>query len=941
MTVANNPIFIEEVPGNGNDVRRGSTIKRTVNVKNIGDIKADVDIWISATDNKSDPLLRWCTFSEKNPLTINAKESKQITFSFEIPQPAIPDIYNYEILVEAASQYPGKIFRRPQQIRILPSDHDAEFGNEPSYNIQPFTTVANPLLLQAGEKVELKITVENHSKRVDRYYLNCAELNHEWYTISYPESNLNLPGLIKESDGLELNPGNAGEITLTFHPPQYTPAGNYFPTVNLVSSNTEDLVLLDVVYLQILPDYRLSLELIPLERKVPLEDGEFTLEIINHGNVQRVINIFVDEIEEIFSYHLETEEVELAPGQQQTVLLKAKPKKWWRRNFWKKDLKFNFDIGIENTPTATGEFIDLPLPKELPQGTLIWQPRPAWLLWLICLLCLGAITSVGIFLLLRYINSQKPSPQIVNVKTTLKEYQEYKEKDIPVEFSIKHPEQVEKFALVRLQGNEEVDRKNFSISDKIKDQIKDQINKSFSLENAVCKVSNETEKIANSQNNNTSYLTTGSFIKLPSYPSKPATTSNQNIQKINNLKCHVKMPNNQKAGTYTIKLEVFSKQNPQQVTSTQITDSFIVKPPILPIISGLSSTYTTYQEVNTELLQTQTLDNSLINSATSQNISQLPPVLKSPPILLNWQINNFNKIKELKLIGLLDDGSIGSTETNYLIINNNLPINLSQFCSVIKNNLVCNNVPTNAIQPGNYTFKLTVISQTGEKKSEIFKETTKIKILPKPPTPPIPPTPVNILSFTVNGQNVAEKPSFICELSENKVPNELSVAWQVQEGEDITVELSPFGTVSQKQDSLLVAVSQKPSNYLLTLKIKNKAGEQKTQGVIIETVEGPLTSLSKLPSCISKTPKTTPQTTPAKTPPQSTPAPTPTASPIPTATATPTPTATPLPTTSPTPTASPTPTTSPAVIISPVPTASPAVIISPVPTTSPTPIENK
>ncbi|MBD2692094.1 hypothetical protein [Anabaena catenula] len=927
MTVANNPIFIEEIPGNSNDIRRGSTIKRTIIIKNIGDIKADVDIWIAATDNNSDPLLRWCTFSEKNPLTINAKESKQITFNFQIPQQAIPNIYNYEILVEAASQYPGKIFRRPQQLRILPSNQDAEFGNEPVYSIQPVTASANPLPLQAGEKLELKIKVENRSKRVDRYYLNCAELVKEWYTVSYPESSLNLPGLVKETDGLELNPGNAGEITLILHPPQYTPAGNYFPTINLVSSNTEDLVLLDVVYLQILPDDRLSLELLPLERKVPLEAGEFELEIINHGNIRRELSIFVNELEEIFSYQLEPPEVQLAPGELQTVFLKAKPKKWWRRNLWKKDLTFNFDIELENTPSQTGEIPDLALPKQLPQGTLVWEPRPAWLLWLICLLCLGAITSIGIFFLLKYLNSQKPSPEVVKLATEAKEYQEYKEKDIPVNLEIKHPEQVSKIALVRIQGNVEVDRKNLLLE-------LDKTTKQFKIENSDCKT-NHQSSTTNRPKSNTS-LISGMGLKLPF--TEPSTAPKSNI---NVLNCEIKIPNNQKAGTYTFKVEVFPKNNLQQIASTQITDSFIIKPSILPIITELSSTYSTYQEVNTELPK------ALGISASAPNISELPTVLKSPPILLNWQISNFDKIKQIKLIGLADDGSIGSPETSYLVSKNSLPNELSKYCFLAKNNLICRNIATNVIQPGNYTFRVTAIPNIGEGNPEIIKETAKIKILPKPPTPPpppIPPTPVNILSFTVNGKSAATTPSFICELSEDKVPNEISVGWQVQEGEDIKVELLPFGNVNRQQDSLLVAVSQRPSTYLLTLKVTNKAGEQKTQGVMIETVEGPLTSLSKLSSCVNKTAKKTP----AKV---SSPSPTisPTLKPTPKAlpTSLPTETISPIPTPSPTisptpkPIPTPSPTSSPAVTISPIPTPSPtpspAVTISPIPT----PVEDK
>lgn len=63
MQIANNPLFIEDLSPEANQIARGSTAKRHIIVKNLGDKKADIDIWIAATDEKSEALLRWCTFS--------------------------------------------------------------------------------------------------------------------------------------------------------------------------------------------------------------------------------------------------------------------------------------------------------------------------------------------------------------------------------------------------------------------------------------------------------------------------------------------------------------------------------------------------------------------------------------------------------------------------------------------------------------------------------------------------------------------------------------------------------------------------------------------------------------------------------------------------------------------------------------------------------------
>ncbi|BAZ50294.1 hypothetical protein NIES4103_29100 [Nostoc sp. NIES-4103] len=918
MNVTTNPIFIEDIPGNNNEVRRGSTAKRTIIVKNLGDRTADVDIWIAATDNKSDPILQWCTFSEKNPLSIDSKDSRQIILNFRVPQQAIPDLYNYEVLVEAAAQYPGKIFRRPQQLRVLPSNQDLEFGSEPAYTIQPFSNSAKPLLLKVGEKLEVKVHVENRSKRVDRYYLNCAELARDWYTIRYPESSFNLPGLVKETDGLELNPGNSGEITLVLHPPQYTPAGNYFPTINLVSSNTEELVMLDVVYLQILPDEQINLELRPLERKIPSEPAEFELELTNQGNIWRELIINARDRDQLFIYDLEPDQINLSPGEKQKVTLKAKPKKWWRRHFWGEGLTFNFGVEIENAPSETGEILNTGLPKTLPEGTIIWEPRPAWILWLLALLSLGAIATIATILWLKYIESQKPSPQVIKIQTKTQEYEEGDNQNIPLNWQIENYQQAQKLTLIRLQNNAEVERKNFILPKNISQQ--------FPIDNGKCEVVPNPNSVGTEKHQQNQFWFS---VNLFNFTSRNTNNTNS-VPAQNVLNCQTTIPNNQPAGNYTFKLEVFSAQNTQQAVSNQITDSITIKPPILPKIIDFTSPYTAYQETN--LLSSQPVN----TDTKSTNETKLPNNLAKTPILLNWQINHPEHIKELRLVGLMDDGTIGSPEKIYSINNQRLPRELRSYCTLTTKNLLCQNVPTDAKQAGNYSFQLTVIPSIKKEIPEISKSTAKVKILPIPPIPPAPPppaTPVNILGFTVNGQDITTKPKFICELSEDKIPNEISLAWQVQDGEDIKVELLPFGDVSKPTGTLPLPLNLRPSSQIITLKITNKAGEQKTQSVVIETVEGPLTSLSKLPSCVN----TSQQTIPLRTSPSPKPTTSPTISPTPSVTPSPTPTASPTPSATPSPTPSVTPSPTPSATPSVTPSPTPSVMPSPTPTPSPIP----
>lgn len=812
MQIVSNPLFIEDLAGNSNEIKRGSIGQRRIRVKNLGERIAEVDIWITATDNKSEPLLRWCTFSEQNPLKIDAKSFKEVTLDFQLPLSATPELYNYEILVEAATQYPGKIFRRPLQLRVLPSDQDAEWGNEPELTIiQPITNSANPLPLQAGEQLEVKIKVENRSKRVDRFYLSCPELAKEWYSVRYPEIGLDVPGLVKETDGLELNPGSTGEINLILHPPQYTPAGNYFPTIRLISSNKEDLVLLDVVYLKILCDDRLDIQMYPLSRKVPAETGGFEIELTNRGNIQREFSIRAKDEDGLFNYLLQPKMVQILPGEKRIIGLKVKPRKWWCRHWRGKGLPLTFAIELENMPVGEDSFIPT-LPKNLPQGNLVWQSHPWWKLWLLILLCLGTIGLLVFAIWWNFLREKTPPPplpQVIKFETTANQYQEDKDNTIRLNWQILHFQQVEKVTVIRLERNVETDRKNYLLRDGIAQDLQPSKNNT----NGVCELKNTeidlslADKKAKNEKLNHSLLS----ILFPS-------TKNVN-EKTVILNCKDIITNAQKAGNYTFKIEVYPKQNSEQVSSEQTTDTIQIlpaKPLPPPKITDFSPTQPIYQESST--------------AKSNKNFTIIATNI--PPIHLNWNIVNLNQVKELKIVGLGADGSISSQLQSYLIINNQLPQKLKAFCTIFSKNLKCRNVPTDVNQAGNYTFKIIVISQEGQVETEITKTTDIIKILPKSATP------VSIVSFKINGEEVSQKPKHTFTISKTRSDADITVSWQVSDGEDIKVEILPApGVVSTKGSLAKYPLSKPPSSETITLKVTNKAGEQITQSVLIETVE--------------------------------------------------------------------------------------------------------
>lgn len=673
MLVANSPLFIEDLSGNNSEVQRGSLLKRRIVIKNLGDRSAEVDVWIVATNKKSEPLLRWCTFSESNPIHLQSRESREVTLIFEVPPQATPDLYSYEVLVDAQGQYPDKPpLRRPQQLRVLPSNQDGEWGNEPIFSLYPVTHSANPHHLQAGETLDVKVSVKNCSKRVDRYFLTCPEWSKTWFTVQYPESSLDTSGLVRETDGLELNPGGTGEILLKLHPPQYTPAGNYFPTLRLTSSNKEGLVLLDVVYLEILPTYRLEARLTPIVQRFPSESGQFVIDLTNHGNTERHLTLQASDRAHLFTYSLTPASIHLAPGTTEQIQLTTAPKHRWRRPLWGNGLEFPIDLVWQDIQPSGAKSSDLnQSPTSDLQATLLWEARPWWVLLLLILAGLG---SIGTFAFLVWLLLFKPtpvsdtSPKIIQfdpaIDPVTQQKRTYRDGDPAIELNwkISQLQNIQTVTVVRLQDGAESDRKTYSFAGTIPQELQ------RNTSNRYC----EKAKIANTDGL--------SCLSIP-VPIRGA-------------------------GAYTFKLQVFTRQNPHQPTDSMITDTISVEPMAMPQILELAPTQPTYR-------------------------ASKSPVADGL-IRLNWEISNASNIKEVNLIGLAADGSISTGLKRYAIAGNTLPPELSPFCT-LNTNLICRNLPTPVQTAGNYTFKLAVVPQQGQQSSTLEKSTPVIKIQAFPP----------------------------------------------------------------------------------------------------------------------------------------------------------------------------------------------------------------
>jgi hypothetical protein len=98
---------------------------------------------------------------------------------------------------------------------------------------------------------------------------------------------------------------------------------------------------------------------------------------------------------------------------------------------------------------------------------------------------------------------------------------------------------------------------------------------------------------------------------------------------------------------------------------------------------------------------------------------------------VRWQIERPDRIQTLKLTGYSADGAVLSGPLLYEFVGNQLPAALRPFCTQQKTLLVCNQIRTDAFQPGKYIFELT-LTPKGRQKKPIVLKTSSVEITAKP-----------------------------------------------------------------------------------------------------------------------------------------------------------------------------------------------------------------
>jgi hypothetical protein len=399
MQAQSNPFQVVINPPGIQSGMQGHTIEIYVIVTNRGDRGAVIDLFF-AFDEAFQKITGWTNSPRESRAIASQESTDEVVFELEIPVDALAGTYDYTLVVDSPKHYPQDTpINFPRQLKILAKEHTVIRASDPTFLIQPTTNPDKPLILKADEPLQVEVIVENRSDRVDRFRLSCPDIDEDWFTITYPRTGFEGSGLT-EVNALELNDHSQGQILLRFNPPGDTLSGSYSPTIRLHSENHPDLVLLDLVYIQIPPDYRLNVKLNTITGKVRGNPGKYELSLNNFGNVVRefIFSGQTQDEEDFCTYKFEPRELKLLPSKTAEANLTVKPRRWWHRPWFGAPLIINFQVNIADKQ-------NLPLPDTLPEGTLVWKPRPWWQFLLLILLILGLLGGIG-YIIWRTLNPE-------------------------------------------------------------------------------------------------------------------------------------------------------------------------------------------------------------------------------------------------------------------------------------------------------------------------------------------------------------------------------------------------------------------------------------------------------------------------------------------------------------------------------------------------------
>ncbi len=761
-------------PSGDSVISAGETFALRVTVGNAGSPGAIIDLFI---DDSSGVLKTWCP----NPyerFALSSGSSSEVIFSFPIPVDAIPGNYTYLLVIDAPKHYPEETpIRHQATLQVLPPIQAAIQSNDPTFTLTPASSPEKPTLLEPGQSLHLKVLVHNRSNRVDRFRLTCTDLPALWWEVHYPEG-INELGLVIIPDYLALNPGAQGEITLAFRFPLSAAAGRYLPTLRLMGENDPDLILLEVVYLEVLPRYDLRMELRTVVGKVSREEGRFELRLDNGGNTLRRLSLRVREDEEkpICVYQLSRDWVELEQQEQGAVGVGAKPGPWWRRPLVGEGRSLNFYV----------ELVDeyrLPLPTDRVAGVLLWQARPWWQLVLGILIGFSALGLLVLAIWWWWLKPPAP-PRIDEFASSAPAYAAANDDFIYLNWEIRHPKQVQGLKIEGRSpnGNRTSTPVEYDLRQGLPADLKEFCRMSRRL--LVCQnVRTDARQpgdylfeltVMPKREENSPMIATSNRITIAPFP----------IPEITEFKAEVAAPPSGVSSAHRLLPVLLSWKitHPEAIAEL----GWISRSPEgvvnsaeqrYDLRSGLPEQWRQFCRFETQVLVCAGVPVAIADfpqadrngqytfeltvvpdprigakplSKLADRIEIKPPepskilefqptapryeMVKGEEIRLNWTISHPDQIAALVLQGRSAEGLVALLPVQFSFTPG-LPESLKPFCTVSEQ-LRCRNVPTSRFPSGNYQWQLGVIPQGGTGEATHTQITDMIAIVP-PPTPEV------------------------------------------------------------------------------------------------------------------------------------------------------------------------------------------------------------
>lgn len=222
---------------------------------------------------------------------------------------------------------------------------------------------------------------------------------------------------------------------------------------------------------------------------------------------------------------------------------------------------------------------------------------------------------------------------------------------------------------------------------------------------------------------------------------------------------------------------------------------------------------------------------SFEETVLDKNIESEAEVSDRATIVLNWIISHPQQLEELHLVGLDPNGSVITDEIRYNF-RQGLPVELEEFCTPnpLDRTLICRNVPTPALEAGDYQFDGQLIpNQDGAAPSE-NQQTNRIEIAPEP---------VFDLSLDLRINGETAPPKWVQPRSSDE--DSLVIAWTVEGGRNVKVELLPAPGTVPREGEITYRTPQEAGRETVTLQVTDEEGNQQQRSVVIETPSAPRT----------------------------------------------------------------------------------------------------